>query len=114
MRRSSGCAWRSCARRAYASAVLPGRLTGRQGCELEVGAAQIRELTAWLEARRLGAAPLLLVQIGNKRTLRRGLRRLAVNHKYWPMDAGLRCSVTCAAGSPDTRSCCSAPDRSSR
>jgi heptosyltransferase-2/heptosyltransferase-3 len=27
---------------------------------------------------------LILIQIGNKRTMRRGLRRLAVNHKYWP------------------------------
>ena len=24
------------------------------------------------------------MQIGNKRTMRRGLRRLAVNNKYWP------------------------------
>jgi len=28
--------------------------------------------------------PLVLIQIGNKRTMRRGLRRLAVNNKYWP------------------------------
>ena len=27
---------------------------------------------------------MILIQIGNKRTMRRGLRRLAVNHKYWP------------------------------
>jgi hypothetical protein len=27
---------------------------------------------------------LILIQIGNKRTMRRGLRRLAVNNKYWP------------------------------
>ena len=31
-------------------------------------------------------APLVLVQAGNKRTMRRGLRRLAVNHKYWPTE----------------------------
>ena len=28
--------------------------------------------------------PLILIQVGNKRTMRRGLRRLAVNNKYWP------------------------------
>jgi heptosyltransferase-2/heptosyltransferase-3 len=29
---------------------------------------------------------LILIQIGNKRTMRRGLRRLAANNKYWPSD----------------------------
>jgi len=27
---------------------------------------------------------LILIQVGNKRTMRRGLRRLAVTKKYWP------------------------------
>jgi heptosyltransferase-2/heptosyltransferase-3 len=54
------------------------------GCYLQVGEAQRIELEAWLGVRGLSAAPLILVQIGNKRTMRRGLRRLAVNHKYWP------------------------------
>lgn len=54
------------------------------GCFLAVSEAERRDLDAWLQARGVGAAPLLLVQAGNKRTMRRGLRRLAVNHKYWP------------------------------
>jgi ADP-heptose:LPS heptosyltransferase len=54
------------------------------GCYLEVGDQQRADLEAWLRARRLDADPLILVQIGNKRTMRRGLRRLAVNNKYWP------------------------------
>ncbi len=54
------------------------------GCHLEVSERQRADLHAWLQARGLAAAPLILVQIGNKRTMRRGLRRLAVNHKYWP------------------------------
>jgi ADP-heptose:LPS heptosyltransferase len=54
------------------------------GCYLQVGEAQRIDLDAWLQARGLSAAPLILVQAGNKRTMRRGLRRLAVNHKYWP------------------------------
>ncbi len=45
---------------------------------------QERDLDGWLAARGLQAQPLLLIQAGNKRTMRRGLRRLAVNHKYWP------------------------------
>jgi ADP-heptose:LPS heptosyltransferase len=54
------------------------------GCYLEVTAAQRADLEIWLRARRMAGAPLLLVQAGNKRTMRRGPRRLAVNHKYWP------------------------------
>jgi heptosyltransferase-2/heptosyltransferase-3 len=54
------------------------------GCYLEVSDRQRVDLEGWLTARSLASAPLLLVQMGNKRTMRRGLRRLAVNHKYWP------------------------------
>jgi len=54
------------------------------GCCLEVSDRQRTDLEAWLRARGLGEAPLVLMQIGNKRTMRRGLRRLAVNNKYWP------------------------------
>jgi len=54
------------------------------GCYLEVSEQQRLDLEQWLRARGLAAAPLILIQIGNKRTMRRGLRRLAVNNKYWP------------------------------
>jgi ADP-heptose:LPS heptosyltransferase len=54
------------------------------GCYLAVSDRQRADLEVWLRARNLAAAPLILVQIGNKRTMRRGLRRLAVNHKHWP------------------------------
>ena len=56
------------------------------GCHLKVMDSQYTDLHAWLAARGLRAAPLLAVQIGNKRTMRRGLRRLAVNSKYWPIE----------------------------
>ncbi len=62
----------------------PGRFTNRDGCELVVPAAARRELVTWLERRGLAGAPLVLIQAGNKRTMRRGLRRLAPNPKYWP------------------------------
>jgi ADP-heptose:LPS heptosyltransferase len=54
------------------------------GCYLQVSEAQRVDLQAWLQARRLANSPLLLMQIGNKRTMRRGLRRLSPNNKYWP------------------------------
>jgi ADP-heptose:LPS heptosyltransferase len=56
------------------------------GCYLEVAQPQRAELKAWLEERHLADQPLILVQIGNKRTMRRGPRRLAVNNKYWPLE----------------------------
>jgi ADP-heptose:LPS heptosyltransferase len=58
-------------------AVLPG-------CYLEVTQDQRAQLAAWLKPKGLADQPLILLQIGNKRTMRRGPRRLAVNHKYWP------------------------------
>jgi ADP-heptose:LPS heptosyltransferase len=54
------------------------------GCFLQVSRQQRAELEIWLKARGLDAYPLILIQGGNKRTMRRGLRRLAVNNKYWP------------------------------
>jgi ADP-heptose:LPS heptosyltransferase len=62
-----------------ASAVVPG-------CYLEVSPAQRVDLDAWLRRRGLAGLPLILMQIGNKRTMRRGLRRLSTNHKHWPKE----------------------------
>jgi len=65
---------------------LPGRADERAGAQLIVSDAQAADLDAWLRHRGIAGSALLLVQIGNKRTMRRGLRRLAVNHKYWPAE----------------------------
>jgi len=56
------------------------------GCYLQVSDAQRADLSAWLRARHLAGLPLILVQIGNKRTMRRGLKRLSANNKYWPQE----------------------------
>ena len=56
------------------------------GCHLDVSERQRSDLEAWLRTRGLSASPLILIQAGNKRTMRRGLRRLAVNNKYWPIE----------------------------
>jgi ADP-heptose:LPS heptosyltransferase len=55
------------------------------GAHLEISEQQRTDLNAWLRSRAVGTAPLILIQIGNKRTMRRGLRRLAANNKYWPI-----------------------------
>jgi heptosyltransferase-2/heptosyltransferase-3 len=56
------------------------------GCRLEVSERQRADVKAWLRARELQSVPLLAIQAGNKRTMRRGFKRLAANHKYWPND----------------------------
>jgi glycosyl transferase family 9 (putative heptosyltransferase) len=56
------------------------------GCSLEISQAQRVELESWLKVRGLADRPLLTVQIGNKRTMRRGPRRFAANNKYWPLE----------------------------
>ena len=56
------------------------------GCCLQVSERQRIDLEAWARLRGFAAVPLILIQAGNKRTMRRGLRRLAVNHKYWPIE----------------------------
>ena len=56
------------------------------GAYIEVSAEQRADLAAWNVGRGLEDAPLLLKQAANKRTMRRGPRRLAVNHKYWPSE----------------------------
>jgi len=64
----------------------PGAPTGDAGCSLCVTAPQLADLEPWLRRRGLGGFPLVCVQIGNKRTMRRGTRRLATNFKYWPQE----------------------------
>ncbi len=52
--------------------------------ELIVTDQQRLEVDAWSQARPWAGAPLILIQAGNKRTMRRGLRRRRSNSKYWP------------------------------
>jgi len=52
--------------------------------ELIVTPEQRAEVDAWSQARPWAGLPLILIQAGNKRTMRRGLRRRRSNSKYWP------------------------------
>lgn len=53
-----------------------------------------RDCQDWLELRGLVGAPLILVQPGNKKTMRRGRRQRTTNIKYWPESNWAR--VICA------------------
>ncbi len=52
--------------------------------ELIVTGEQRREVDDWSQQRPWAGQPLILIQAGNKRTMRRGLRRRRSNSKYWP------------------------------
>ncbi len=54
------------------------------GAAVEITPRGQARLTDWLSAQGLRGQRLLLVQAGNKRTMRRGDRRRASNTKYWP------------------------------
>ncbi len=51
---------------------------------LEISASMRATLDDWLARRGLAGRSLILVQAGNKRTMRRGSRQRATNTKYWP------------------------------
>jgi heptosyltransferase-3 len=52
--------------------------------ELIVTPAQRAEVAQWLHRRGWPARQLILIQVGNKRTMRRGFQRRRTNSKYWP------------------------------
>ncbi len=62
---------------------LPLTATDAYG-QLQVSDAQRSELQQWLKDKGLAEQQLILIQVGNKRTMRRGLRKRASNTKYWP------------------------------
>jgi heptosyltransferase-3 len=62
---------------------LPVSATDAYG-ELIVTPAQRSLVAQWLQQRGWSPKHLILVQVGNKRTMRRGLQRRRSNLKYWP------------------------------
>ena len=55
-----------------------------RGCQIEVSESGRKQLASWLRKRKLEDRQILLIQAGNKRTVRAGRRRRATNTKYWP------------------------------
>jgi ADP-heptose:LPS heptosyltransferase len=52
--------------------------------QLHVGAQPIAQLSSWLDVLGIGNRPFVLMQVGNKRTMRRGARQRRSNTKFWP------------------------------
>jgi ADP-heptose:LPS heptosyltransferase len=68
---------------------------------LEISAAARAALEHWLARRGLGARRLMLIQAGNKRTMRRLRRQRATNTKYWPEDRWAQVIRAMRAARPD-------------
>jgi heptosyltransferase-2/heptosyltransferase-3 len=80
--------------RALAGSVAPVPLTVQPLCHLIVSAAMRADLDAWLRAIGLARRPLLLIQTGNWRTMRRWPPRHGSGGKFWPL--GRWAAVLCA------------------
>jgi heptosyltransferase-2/heptosyltransferase-3 len=71
---------------AYEGKLLPASSRVPSAAALEISATSRATLDAWLARRGLAGRALLLIQAGNKRTMRRGARQRVANQKYWPED----------------------------
>jgi ADP-heptose:LPS heptosyltransferase len=68
---------------------------------LEISATSRAALDAWLARRTLTARPLILIQAGNKRTMRGWRRKRATNTKYWPEERWAEVIRAMRAEKPD-------------
>lgn len=69
---------------AYATVLEPAHARIESKAVLEIDASARAALEPWLACRGLSNRELILIQAGNKRTMRGWLRRRATNTKYWP------------------------------
>lgn len=75
-----------------------------QDPQLLVSPAMKADLDNWLAARGWADKPLLLVQAGNRRTMRTGLRRrVSTNTKWWPEENWAAIIRMLASRHPDAR-----------
>jgi heptosyltransferase-2/heptosyltransferase-3 len=75
----------------FAKQTPPGLRSGGTGvidvpraAALEIRPVMRDALAPWLAKRGLDGRSLMLIQAGNKRTMRRGARQRVTNTKYWP------------------------------
>jgi ADP-heptose:LPS heptosyltransferase len=68
---------------------------------LEIAPASRARLDEWLAAHGLAGRPLILLQAGNKRTMRRLRRKRATNTKYWPEERWAEVVRAMRAARPD-------------
>lgn len=74
----------ACTPAAFGSVPPPDGIGSPIAPHIEVNAADRTDLAAWLHGRGLADAPLVLLQPGNKRTLKRGRAGQLGDAKQWP------------------------------
>ena len=87
---------------AHAAETAPAELTTQLHCSAE----DIRECEIWLAGTKKidrHSQKLVLLQAGNKRTMRKGRRDRASNKKYWPEQHWASLIDRILASEPDTR-----------
>jgi heptosyltransferase-2/heptosyltransferase-3 len=62
-----------------------------------------RDCAEWLTQHRVAGSPLVLLQPGNKKTMRRGRRQRSTNVKYWPEASWAKVIQSVREAMPDCR-----------
>lgn len=88
---------------AYAATPTADALDARDSPYLVVTHNDRADLAAWLHAHDCGIAPLVLLQPGNKRTLKRGRAGQIGDDKYWPRENWVAVIHAVLARVPDAR-----------
>ncbi len=87
--------------RAFATVLPAARVRIESNAVLNVNESARSALEPWLARRGLSDRELLLIQAGNKRTMRGWLRRRATNTKYWPEERWAEVIRALRAARPD-------------
>jgi heptosyltransferase-2/heptosyltransferase-3 len=86
---------------AFLEKLSPAPTVVPSAARLELNAAGEAILDRWLANRGLLGRALILIQAGNKRTMRRGARQRVTNTKYWPEERWATVIRALHAAQPD-------------
>ncbi|HEY5102369.1 MAG TPA: glycosyltransferase family 9 protein, partial [Steroidobacteraceae bacterium] len=86
---------------AFAQILPPARERVASNAVLNIDAKARSALEPWLSRRGISNRDLILIQAGNKRTMRGWLRRRATNTKYWPEERWAQVIRALRAARPD-------------
>src|SRR6202035_3724293 len=86
---------------AFKEVLPPSTVRTASNAVLCIDAASRSALEPWLARPRLTNRALILLQAGNKRTMRGWLRRRATNTKYWPSQRWAEVIRALRASAPD-------------
>jgi ADP-heptose:LPS heptosyltransferase len=86
---------------AFAQLLAPARTRIASNAVLSIDARARGALELWLARRGIANRELILIQAGNKRTMRGWLRQRATNTKYWPEERWAEVIRALRAARPD-------------